>query len=271
MSSRGTLGGADFGAGIWQLLAGRGERAARLREHAHHSMAPVWEANHVWLIFVLTVFWTAYPIAFGSIASTLSVPLFLAGLGIILRGAAYALRSAAISARELSRIDTLFALASLLTPFALGAALGGIASGRVRVANAAGGMFSSWTGPVSILIGALAVISSAYLAAVYLSADALRLGEHELERAFRTRALLAGVLAGGLAIAGLFVLRTDAHALYHGLLDGKGLPALIVSLAAGVLTLGLVWRGRYEPARTLHRGAGGGGRSSLDGLSRRIR
>ena len=116
------LGGADFGAGIWQLTAGRGPDAERIREHAHRSMAPVWEANHVWLIFALTVFWTAYPTAFGSIASTLSVPLFLAAIGIILRGAAYALRSGAGSARELSRIDVLFAIASLLTPFALGAA-----------------------------------------------------------------------------------------------------------------------------------------------------
>ncbi len=243
------LGGADFGAGIWQLLSGRGERAERLREHAHHSMAPVWEANHVWLIFVLTVFWTAYPAAFGSIASTLSVPLFLAAIGIILRGAAYALRSGAGSSSELRRIDALFAIASLLTPFALGAAVGGIAARRVPVGNAAGHLFSSWTGPVSILIGALAVVSSGYLAAVYLSADAVRLREREFEDAFRIRALAAGALAGMLAIAGLIVLHSDAHPLYHGLVDGSGLPALIVSVAAGVLTLGLVLVRRYEPAR----------------------
>ena len=87
------LGGADFGAGVWQLLAGSGPRATRIRDHAHHSMGPVWEANHVWLIFVLTVFWTAYPVALGSIASTLVVPLFIAGIGIVFRGAAYALRA----------------------------------------------------------------------------------------------------------------------------------------------------------------------------------
>lgn len=243
------LGGADFGAGIWQLTAGGGERGERVRDHAHHSMAPVWEANHVWLIFVLTVFWTAYPTAFGSIASTLSVPLLIAGVGIILRGAAYALRSAAESARELRRIDLLFAIASLLTPFALGAAFGGIAARRVPVGNAAGHLFASWTGPVSILIGALAVATSAYLAAVYLSADAARLGEPDLERAFRVRALAAGVVAGGLAIAGLVVLHADAHRLYHGLLEGPGLPALIVSLAAGVVALGLVFARSYEPAR----------------------
>src|SRR6202042_3376062 len=117
-----------FGAGFWQLSGGRGEHGDAIRDHAHHSMAPVWEANHVWLIFVLTVTWTAYPIYFGSVASTLSVPLFLAALGIILRGASYALRSAAAGTRELRTIDWMFAVASLVTPFALGAAAGGIAA-----------------------------------------------------------------------------------------------------------------------------------------------
>ncbi len=121
------LAGADFGAGIWQLTAGSGSQAARIRGHAHDSMAPVWEANHVWLIFVLTVIWTAYPVAFGSIASTLSVPLFIAALGIIFRGAAYALRSGTSTERETRVIDTLFAASSVLTPFALGAAVGGVA------------------------------------------------------------------------------------------------------------------------------------------------
>src|SRR3954454_2290840 len=91
------LAGADFGAGFWQLFAGRGSPAERIREHAHRSMGPVWEANHVWLIFVITVFWTAYPAAFGSIASTLSVPLFIATVGIIFRGATYALRTGAFA------------------------------------------------------------------------------------------------------------------------------------------------------------------------------
>src|SRR5947209_20039441 len=104
------LGGADFGAGMWQLLAGGGERADRIREHAHESMAPVWEANHVWLVFVLTVMWTAYPAAFGSIASTLSVPMFIAGIGIILRGAGYALRRGPRSRRRLRTLGPVFRL-----------------------------------------------------------------------------------------------------------------------------------------------------------------
>jgi cytochrome d ubiquinol oxidase subunit II len=243
------LAGADFGAGFWQLFAGRGPRAQRIREHAHDSMAPVWEANHVWLIFVLTVFWTAYPTAFGSIASTLSAPLFIAGIGIVMRGAAYALRSGASSRRELGVIDTIFSISSILTPFALGAAVGAIASRRVPVGNAAGHFFSSWLNPTSILIGVVAVAVSAYLAAVYLAADAARRHEHELEHEFRIRALGAGVVAGALAIAGLAVLRSDAHPLYKELIGGEALPALVVSVVAGAATLALVYRRRFEAAR----------------------
>jgi len=243
------LAGADLGAGFWQLFAGRGRHAERIRDHAHESMAPVWEANHVWLIFVLTVFWTAYPTAFGSIASTLSVPLFLAGIGIVFRGAAYAMRSGASTRRELSVIDTIFSASSILTPFALGAVVGAIATGRVPVGNAAGDRFSSWLGSTSILVGVLAVATSAYLAAVYLAADAARRDEHELERAFRVRALGAGVVAGAVALAGLVVLRGDARSLYDELVSGKALSAVIVSVLAGLATLVLVYRRRFEPAR----------------------
>jgi len=243
------LAGADLGAGFWQLFAGRGPHGEEIREHAHHSMAPVWEANHVWLIFVLTVFWTAYPTAFGSIASTLAIPLFLAGIGIVFRGAAYALRAGAATARELGVIDTVFSLSSILTPFALGAMVGGIATGRVPVGNAAGERFSSWLNSTSILVGALAVATSAYLAAVYLAADAARRNERDLERAFRVRALAAGVVAGALALVGIIVVRGDARALYDELVSGRALPAVIVSALAGLATLALVYRRRFEAAR----------------------
>jgi cytochrome d ubiquinol oxidase subunit II len=243
------LAGADFGAGFWQLFAGRGTHAEQVREHAHHSVGPVWEANHVWLIFVLTVFWTAYPKAFGSIASTLAVPLFIAAIGIIFRGAAYALKSTAFSARESAVIDTTFSLSSILTPFALGAAVGAIATNRVPVGNAAGHLFSSWLNGTSIFIGVLAVVSSAYLAAVYLAADAARDHHDALEEDFRLRALGAGVVAGALAIGGIFIVNADRHALFHALLTGRALPAVIVSSAAGLATLLLVYGRRYEPAR----------------------
>ena len=243
------LGGADFGAGFWQLFAGRNERGERVREFAHQSMGPVREANHVWLIFVLTVFWTSYPKAFGSIASTLAVVLFIALLGIIFRGATYAFRAGASTDRELGRIDTIFSFSSILTPFALGAALGGIATNRVPVGNAAGHLFSSWLNPTSIFIGLLAVAGCAYLAAIYLAADAARDGHEALERDFRLRALGAGVLAGAIAIGGIFIVNAEYHTPFHSLLSGRALAAVIVSFLAGLVTLMLVYDRRYEPAR----------------------
>jgi len=243
------LAGADFGAGFWQLFSGRGADSEAVREHAHHSMGPVWEANHVWLIFVLTVLWTSYPRAFESIASTLSVALFVAALGIIFRGAAYAFRAGAGSGREAGVIDTIFSLSSILTPFALGAAVGGIATDRVPVGNAAGHLFSSWLNPTSIFIGLLSVVSCAYLAAVYLAADSARDSHPEIEQAFRVRALGAGVAAGALALAGIFVVKADSHRLFHALLSGGALVAVIVSFLAGVATLVLLYGRRYEPSR----------------------
>jgi cytochrome bd ubiquinol oxidase subunit II len=243
------LAGADFGAGFWSLLAGRDHHGEEIRESAHHSMGPVWEANHVWLIFVLTVFWTAYSTAFGSIASTLAVPLFLAGLGIVMRGAAYALRSGASGARENFLIDRIFSISSVLTPFALGTIVGAIATGRVPVGNAAGAHFSSWLNLTSIVDGLIAVATSAYLAAVYLAADCTRRDEPDLARSFRLRALAAGPLAGVLAIVGLITLHHSAPALYHELVAGRALPAVIVSALAGVTAIWLVYTRRFEPAR----------------------
>jgi cytochrome bd ubiquinol oxidase subunit II len=244
------LGGADFGAGLWELTA-RGERGKALRDHTHRAMAPVWEANHVWLIFVLVMCWTAYPEAFASIVSTLTIPLFVAAVGIILRGASYALRAGSATPREEGALSLVFALSSILTPFALGAVIGGIASGRVPVGNAAGDEITSWLNETSLLIGALAVATAAYLAAVYLAGDARRMGSEEIAEAFRRRALGAGVVAGALALAGPFVLRADAPDLYDGLTSGAGLVALLASAAAGVAALVLVVKRRYEPARVV--------------------
>jgi cytochrome bd ubiquinol oxidase subunit II len=242
------LGGADFGAGLWELTA-RGKRGEALRDHTHRSMAPVWEANHVWLIFVLVMAWTCYPEAFASIVSTLTIPLFVAGVGIILRGAAYALRAGSSTPREEGAISLLFALSSILTPFALGLVVGGIASGQVPVGNAQGDEITSWLNPTSLLIGTLAVATAAYLAAVYLAADARRIGSPEIAEAFRTRAVIAGVVAGALAVAGPFVLHADAPDLYDGLTSGAGLVALIASGLAGVAALALVVKRRYGTAR----------------------
>jgi len=242
------LAGADFGAGFWQLFAGHGERGERIREHAHHSMSAVWEANHVWLIFVLTVFWTGYPRALAAIASTLAIPLFIAALGIVFRGAAYALRAGAGSEREQGLIDTIFSISSILTPFALGAAIGAIATNRVPASDAAAHLFASWLNPGSVLVGALAVASSAYLAAVYLAADAAALGRGRLVADFRARALAAGAVAGAVALAGLIVFDGE-QGVGHSLLSGDALPAVIASFAAGLATLVLVYARRFQTAR----------------------
>ena len=243
------LGSADFGAGFWDLTAGGDRRGGRVRGMIQRSMAPVWEANHVWLIFVLVVVWTAFPVAFGSIFSTLAVPLFLAALGIIFRGAGFALRGQAATIREARLLGALFAPSSVLIPFCLGAAIGGIASGRVPVGNAAGGAWSSWLNPTSILIGAIGVVTGAHLSAVFLAADSRRAGLEDLVAAFRLRALGSGILAGALALAGLLVLRSDARELFDGLTSGAGLACVLVSGAAGLGTLALVAAGRHEPAR----------------------
>jgi cytochrome d ubiquinol oxidase subunit II len=243
------LAGADFGAAIWQVSASQTPEGRRIRDFAHNVMAPVWEANHVWLIFVLTVTWTAYPAAFGSIASTLSVALLLAALGIVVRGADYAVSAGASGPRQAREVDVVAAVSSILTPFALGACLGGIASGRVSYGNAEGDLLSSWLNPTSVITGTLAIAISAYLAAVDLSDDAQRRGEHDLVAPYRRRALGAGTVAGVLAAAGLVVLHRDAHPLYRDLVAGPGLPAVILSGAAGAAALGLVLRERFALAR----------------------
>jgi cytochrome bd ubiquinol oxidase subunit II len=243
------LGGADFGAGFWFLLGGGGDRGQRTREHTFNAMGPVWEANHVWLIFVLVVCWTAYPVAFASIASTLAVPLFIATIGVILRGTAYALRSGNPTRRQDRIIGLVFSVSSLLTPFALGTAIGGIASGRVPVGNAEGDLVTSWLNPTSLLIGTVAVASAAYLAAVFLAADARRQENEPMAVAFRQRALASGLVAGAIALGGLLVLRHDANHLFDGLTEGAGLAALLGSVVAGITTLALVAGSRFELAR----------------------
>ena len=241
------LAGADFGAGLWDLAAGRGRRGARARTLIVSAMGPVWEANHVWLIFVLVVFWTCFPVAFGSVASTLAIPLFLAALGIIFRGSTFAFRGSA-GPRTRPLLRALFALSSLLTPFFLGSAVGAVASGRVPVGNAAGDPVASWWNPTGALTGALAALTGVYLSAVYLAADARRADAPDLAEAFRLRALLSGAVTGAVAIGGLLVLREDARDFFDRLVS-DGLGFVILSAVAGVATLALLWRRAYGPAR----------------------
>jgi len=243
------LGGADFGAGFWDLTAGGARRGSRIRGMIKHSMGPVWEANHVWLIVVLVIMWTCFPHAFGPLMETLYVPLFLAAVGIIFRGAAFALRGEAATVGEARVLGATFAFASLLTPFFLGCAVGAVASGQVPLDGNPGEPFSSWTGATSILIGCIAVASGAYMAAIFLAADSARAGMPDLVEAFRRRALGAAVAAGGLAIGGLAVVSSDAPDLFDGLTSGAGLAMVVISGVVGLLTIGLVWGRRFEIAR----------------------
>jgi cytochrome d ubiquinol oxidase subunit II len=249
------LGGADFGAGFWDLTAGGAERGAPVRAMIKRAMSPVWEANHVWLIFVLVMLWTAFPEAFGSITSTLAIPLFLAALGIVLRGGAFALKGEAATIAEARALGATFALSSVLVPFFLGASAGAIAAGEVPVGNATGDEWGSWTGTLPIFAGLLAVATGAHLAAVFLGADSRRAGRPELLDAFRARALGSGLVTGALAIAGLVVVNSEAPDLYDGLTSGAGLACVIGSAVAGLTTLALEWRERFEIARYTAAGA----------------
>jgi cytochrome d ubiquinol oxidase subunit II len=242
------LGGADFGAGLWDLLAGGAERGRPQRDLIEHSIGPVWEANHVWLIFVITLFWTAFPTAFAPFAATLYIPLTLAALGIIARGAAFAFRKASEELWLQRLFGAAFAFSSVVTPFFLGTIAGAVASGRVPTRIGDGDVLGSWWNPTSITVGLLAVGTCAYLAAVYLCADARRAGQERLAEGFRRRALATGVLVGAATVAALLVVRADAPALFAGL-TGPALPIAVTSVLAGAASLGLLLARRYVPVR----------------------
>ena len=235
------LGGADYGAGFWDLFAGGDRRGERPRGLIDHAMAPVWEANNVWLIFAAIVCWTAFSEAFGSIMKTLFVPIILAGIGIVVRGSGFAFRKIAQKAGRKRVLTAAFGISSLVTPFMLGAALGGIASGRVPPGNQQGSLWSSWLNSTSIAVGIFGVLISAFVAATFLVADANRYYDDVMAAYFRTRAFVIGIFAGLAAVVGLFVLRDDAPYIHHGLLH-EGLPFVIASGVFGLTTLGALWR-----------------------------
>src|SRR6188768_50266 len=231
--------GADFGAGFWDLVAGGAEKGARPRAIAAHSIGPVWEANHVWLIFCLVVLWTGFPEAYASIGLTLFVPLSLAALGIVLRGSSFAFRKEVTRTSSSRNFGAAFAVSSLIVPFCLGAVAGAIASGRVPAGGKAGDPWDSWLNPTSILGGVLAVCVAAFLAAVYLVWDARRLSDGSMVEYFRVRAVVAAVVTGVVAAVGIFVLRADADYLFDGL-TSRALPLVIVSALAGTVSLVLL-------------------------------
>lgn len=248
------FGGADFGAGFWDLIAGGARRGERPRALIDHSIGPVWEANHVWLIFCLVVLWTAFASTFASVMLTLFVPLTLAALGIVLRGSSFAFRKAVFTTRDRRNFGAAFASSSVLVPYCMGAVAGAIASGRVPSGGKAGDPWDSWINPTSILGGFLAVTVVAYLAAVYLTWDARRLDDAAMTEYFRRRAVVAAVVAGIMALIGIFVLRADARYVFDGL-TARAFPLVIISAICGIGSLVLLVRGAPRWARVLAIGA----------------
>ena len=248
------FGGADFGGGFWSLIAGGGARGKRPRALIDWAIGPVWEANHVWLIFVLVVLWTGFPSAFESIFSTLFIPLSLAAFGIVLRGSGFAFQHTARRERGRALATIVFGASSVLTPFFLGTVVGAIAGGRVPVGNAAGDWVSSWLNLLSLVTGALFVATGAYLASVFLVSDARRAGTPDLERYFTRRALAAALVTGALAAVGLVALHRDARDVFDGL-KSDGLALVVVSVVCGVGVLVLLRRGAQRGARVLAVGA----------------
>jgi cytochrome d ubiquinol oxidase subunit II len=234
------FGGADYGAGFWDLTAGGAERGREPRHLVDQSLAPVWEANHVWLIFCLVMLWTGFPAAFAAIMTTLYVPLGLAALGIVVRGSGFAFRKVFVATAQQRVVGAAFAASSVLAPFFLGTVAGGIASGRVPTAGS-GDPVTSWLNPTSLLGGVLAVLACAFTAAVFLDAEARRRDEPHLEGWFRRRARVTAVVTGAVALAGIAILRSDAPRLFSGLLS-RGLVFVLLSGACGLGALLLVNR-----------------------------
>jgi len=241
------FGGADFGSGVWDLTAGGPRRGAPLRRLVDHAIGPVWEANHVWLIFVLVFLWTGFPEAFAALSRALAIPFWLAGLGIVIRGAAFAYRKFSPSLRWAKAAGASFAVSSLITPFFFGTIAGGVASGRVRL-DGSGGHFRPWLNATSLLGGVLAMVTCTFLAGVFLTAEAERLGERELTEELRRKTLIGAAAAGVVVLAGIPILAADAPTLVDGLL-GRGLPVVVVSAFAGAATIGLLVTRRLAVAR----------------------
>jgi cytochrome d ubiquinol oxidase subunit II len=241
------FGGADFGGGVWDLLAGGTRRGAAPRELIDESITPVWEANHVWLIFVLVLLWTGFPPAFAAIMTALFIPLSLSLLGIFLRGVGFAFRHTAERLRIQQLTGVMFAASSLITPFFLGTVIGAVATGQVP-AHPAGNVLSAWTSLTALLTGALFVAACAYISAVFLVLEARLRGRQDLVRYFLLRATGAGVLTGALAAITFAELSRSAPHVFAGL-TGRALPLVVISAAAGLAVLGMIWLRWYPGLR----------------------
>jgi cytochrome bd ubiquinol oxidase subunit II len=243
------LGGADYGGGVWDLFA-FGPRAREQRRLIAEAISPVWEANHVWLILVIVILFTAFPPAFAAIATALHIPITLLLIGIVLRGTAFTFRTYDVQRDDVQRRWSLvFSIASIITPILLGTILGAIASGAIRVENGSvtSGFFNSWLAPFPFAVGFFALALFAFLAAVYLT---LETRERELQEDFRRRALVSGVVVGLLALSVFVLAREGAPTVRAGI--SRSWWALILHICTAVFALGafyFLWTRRYVWAR----------------------
>ena len=230
------LVGADFGGGMWDLLAD-GPRKTRQRELIARAIGPVWEANHVWLILAMVLLFTCFPRAFARIAIALHIPLTLMLIGIVLRGSAFVFQ---IYGGGGGRV---FAIASLVTPVLFGMCVGAIAAANIGQAGGIpGGGFhalyvATWLTSFSLAVGLFTLTCFAFLAAVYLT---LETPDPELQGDFRLRAIGAGVWV--LVMAGLAL----AVAPHRNVVDHR--MAVLVGIAA-LITFWALWKRRYPVAR----------------------
>jgi cytochrome d ubiquinol oxidase subunit II len=243
------LAGADYGGGVWDLFA-FGPRARKQRELIAEAISPVWEANHVWLILVIVILFTAFPPAFAAIATALHIPLSLMLIGIVLRGTAFTFRTYDVQRDNVQRRWSLiFSIASIITPILLGTILGAIASGTL---NEEYGTFVSrfiapWFAPFPIAVGLFALSLFAFLAAVYLTVEA---PEPELQEDFRWRALLSGVIVGLFALTVFIVAKDGAPTVRAGISRtwwALGLHLLTAVFATSAFVT--LWTRRYRIAR----------------------
>jgi len=236
------LAGADFGGGVWDLFASGSRRTSQRRAIAT-AMGPVWEANHVWLIFMIVGLFTCFPRVFAALAVSLYVPFTIALIGIVLRGAAFAFQAHAREAigRPIEPWGAVFGAASIVSPFFLGAAAGAVVAGSVR--SSAGGaalvIDSPWTAAFIADVGLFAIALCAYLAATYLMVETA--GDTGLQADFRRRAVAAAILSGATGVAGLILAYVGARPAFDSL-TGRGLPLVLLALVNGPVALLAVWR-----------------------------
>ena len=243
------LGGADFGGGLWDLLAGGDRRGRAPRQLIEESITPVWEANHVWLVFDLVIFWTAFPHAFAAVMTAAALPLWLALAGIVLRGAGFAFRREVSGLAAQRALGATFAFSSLLTPFFMGTVIGAIATGQIP-ADASHASLAAWTSATSLLTGFVFVGACGYLAAVYLVGEAARRGDRRLQAYFTRRAQAAGIVTGALSLGTLAELHSSDAALFSRL-TGRALPLVIIAGLCGLAVLALLTVGRPRGVRVL--------------------